>query len=127
MNSSPPAKTSNRSILLRGLRRLCPRCGNGRMFESWHQLATRCSHCGLRFDLREGNSWWFMYYSTALFTGFIILAMLRIRPQNLWLGRTLVLVAAVAFIVGSLPYRKGLALAIDYLSDRYTDPNDDGP
>ena len=59
-----------------------------------------------------------MVSTTAGFTGFIIIAMLLLQPDNIWLARAIVLVAAVLFIVLTLPYRKGLALAVDYLSER---------
>lgn len=58
-----------------------------------------------------------MYYSTAIFTGFIIIAMLLIRPQNLLLGRAIVFAVALVLIVLTLPYRKGLAIAFDYFSE----------
>lgn len=104
--------------LARGLRRRCPGCGVGRLFIGWYQLATRCDHCDLEYEPLEGNSYWFMYYSTAIFTGLIIIAMFLIQPENIWLARAIVLVAAVVFIVFTLPYRKGLALAVDYLTER---------
>ncbi len=68
-----------------------------------------------------------MYYSTAIFTGFIVIAMLLVRPANLWLGRFVVFLSAFVLIVLTLPYRKGLALAIDYLSERRTEPREGLP
>ncbi len=58
-----------------------------------------------------------MYYSTAMLTGVIVILMFLIRPANLWLGRLVVFATALVLIVLSLPYRKGIALAIDYLSE----------
>lgn len=113
-----PDTTPILRILARGIRRRCPRCGLGRLFHGWYQLAESCDACDLKYEPLEGNSYWFMYYSTAGFTGFIIIAMLLLEPENIWLARAIVLVAAVVFIVFTLPYRKGLALAVDYLSER---------
>lgn len=105
------------SILRRGLRLRCPQCGVGKLFNRWLHLAPSCPHCQLAYEPLEGNSWWFMYYSTAVFTGVIILAMLLIRPANHAFGRLVIFAVAFFLIVLSLPYRKGLAIAFDYLSE----------
>jgi len=67
-----------------------------------------------------------MYYSTAGFTGLIVGVMLLFRPANLWLGRLAVFAAALVGIILTLPLRKGLALAIDYLSETRPSANRDG-
>jgi uncharacterized protein (DUF983 family) len=110
-------QTPVRMILRRGLRRRCPQCGEGRLFDGWYSLHENCAICGLAFEPLAGNSWWFMYYSTAIMTGVVILAMLLIRPHSLWLGRTVVFVAAMALVLLTLPTRKGLAVAVDYLTE----------
>ena len=56
-----------------------------------------------------------MYMSTGFLTGLIFLGMLLIRPTALWLGRMVVVIAALLLIMGTLPRRKGLALALNYL------------
>lgn len=38
-----------RWILHCGLRGLCPRCGEGRMFQSWLKIVDRCDVCGLDY------------------------------------------------------------------------------
>ena len=43
--------------------------------------------------------------------------MLLWKPENLLLGRIVLTVGAVAFIPLSLPLRKGIALAIEYVSE----------
>lgn len=106
-----------RQALVRGWRRRCPRCGEGPLFGRWNHLRECCPICGLEYEPLEGNSWWFMYYSTAMLTGVIVILMFLIRPANLWLGRLVVFATALVLIVLSLPYRKGIALAIDYLSE----------
>lgn len=88
------------------------------------------------YEPLEGNSYWFMYYSTAIFTGVIIISMFLIRPENLWLGRSIVFAFAVVFIVLTLPYRKGVAIALDYYTElrfsgradlQLREPTDTGP
>jgi uncharacterized protein (DUF983 family) len=41
--------------LLRGLRKLCPRCGERDTFVSWFQMRATCPRCDLRFAKEEGG------------------------------------------------------------------------
>ena len=104
----------------RGARKRCPRCGQGRLFRGWYTLHERCSSCDLEYEPLEGNSWWFMYYTTAFFTGLIILGMLLTTPDNQWIGRGLILVAWMGCILATMPYRKGVAIALDYFTEHRT-------
>lgn len=98
----------------RGLARRCPRCGEGKLFAGWHRLAERCPVCGLAFERRTGDTWFFMYMSTAGLTGVFVVAMFLLHPRVIWLGQLVVCLLAVAVIVLSLPFRKGVAVALDY-------------
>jgi len=104
-------------VLLRGLRRRCPQCGVGPIFRGWYTVVERCAHCGLDLDTREGDTWAFMYISTAGITGVFVAIMLLVRPPQVWIGQLIVLPLALLLIGGSLPVRKGLAIALDYLSE----------
>ena len=42
-------------MLLRGVARRCPVCGQGRLFRLWFSLAERCPRCRLRFERIEGH------------------------------------------------------------------------
>lgn len=132
----PAASSRILTILRRGLRRRCPQCGQGKLFRRWYHLEDRCPYCSLSYEPLEGNSYWFMYYSTAIFTGVIIISMFLVRPENLWLGRSIVFAFAVVFIVLTLPYRKGVAIALDYYTElrfsgradlQLREPTDPGP
>lgn len=105
-------------VLLRGLRRRCPRCGEGPLFAGWNRLHESCQVCGLAFEKRSGDIWFFMYMTTAGLTGLLVVTMFLIRPRVLWIGQLLVGLAAVAIIGLSLPVRKGIAVALDYLLER---------
>src|SRR5215210_2774275 len=100
--------------LVRGLRCRCPRCGEGSLFAGWNRLHGHCPVCGLEFERRVGDTWFFMYMSTAGITGSLVVAMFLIRPRVIWIGQIVVSLAAVAVIGLSLPYRKGIAVALDY-------------
>ncbi len=43
------------TVLLRGLRKRCPRCGERRIFGSWLHLIERCPNCDLRFEREQGG------------------------------------------------------------------------
>jgi uncharacterized protein (DUF983 family) len=48
----PPA---NGRMLLRGLHRHCPLCGQGGLFRRWLQMVDRCPRCDLKFERIEGH------------------------------------------------------------------------
>ena len=43
------------TVLIRGVRKHCPRCGERRIFRSWLHLIERCPICGLRFEREQGG------------------------------------------------------------------------
>ena len=106
--------------LRRGLRQRCPRCGEGSLFLAWNRLRESCPVCGLPFERHTGDTWFFMYMSTAGLTGFLVVCMFLLRPRIVWLGQVAVAAAALVTIVLTLPYRKGVAVALDYLIERRT-------
>lgn len=88
------------------------------MFRGWYTIAERCEACELVYEPNDGDTWAFMYVSTAGITGvFILLMMFGLKPSQLWIGRSILLPAALLAIVATLPRRKGIALALDYLSE----------
>lgn len=103
------------TVLRRGVRQRCPQCGRSRLYVRWYSLEKECNHCGLPIAVEDGDTWAFMYMSTAFLTGVILAAMFLLRPPTYWLGRTAIVVAALALILGTLPLRKSIALAINYL------------
>lgn len=104
-----------RTAVMRGLRGRCPRCGEGELFQGWNHLREACSVCGLPFEPRTGDTWFFMYMTTAGMTGVLVVIMFLMRPKVLWVGQVVVMVAALVLMGLSLPLRKGVAVALDYL------------
>jgi len=102
-------------VLSRGLRRRCPQCGRGRIYARWYSLEKECDHCGLPIAVEDGDTWAFMYFSTAFLTGIILAAMFLLPPPTYGIGHAAIVVAALLLILGTLPLRKSLALAINYL------------
>ena len=107
-----------RTAVTRGLRGRCPRCGEGELFQGWNRLRETCPACGLPLEPRIGDTWFFMYMTTAGMTGMLVVIMFLIRPKVLWIGQAVVLVAALVLMGLSLPFRKGVAVALDYLVSR---------
>ena len=104
----------------RGLRRRCPRCGVGPLYQGFSREVERCSACGIAFDWYSGEVLGFLYMSTALVTGVFVIAMLLWRPANLWVGRAIIVSLGVAAYVGTAPFRKGAALAVKMVIDQRT-------
>ncbi len=106
-----------RRVIWRGMRKRCPRCGLGRLFTSWYTVAEQCPHCHLEYESRDGDTWAFMYVTTAGLTGVIIVGMLLFRPPTLWISQVVVTALAVGIVLLSMPYRKGVAIAIHFISE----------
>lgn len=107
-------------ILWRGLRGLCPRCGLGKIFNRGVFFVENCAECGLPIQSKEGDCWVFVYATMAGLIGLIIaLMLLFFNPLAKAVGmvpaQIVFLAASIVVVVLSLPPRKGLALAIDYL------------
>ncbi|HXO18597.1 MAG TPA: DUF983 domain-containing protein [Thermoanaerobaculia bacterium] len=104
----------------RGLRKRCPRCGEGRLFRGWNRLYERCPVCGLAYERHTGDTWFVTYITTAGLSGALVVGMFLLHPRIVWLGQALVVLAAIVVIGFSLPYRKGLAVALDFLVERHS-------
>src|SRR2546421_9669407 len=48
------AKPKLSTMLARGVRKRCARCGAGHLFSSWFRMRDRCPGCGYRFDRGTG-------------------------------------------------------------------------
>lgn len=105
------------TLIYRGLRKRCPRCGQGRLYRRWYRLNESCEVCELRLLKDAIDILAFMYLSTVIFTGFFIVGMFWVIPQDQWWGRIVLGVLALLVMVGSLPYRKGVAIALDFWSE----------
>ena len=103
-------------LLRRALKLRCPRCGEGPIFRRvlTYSEHDACPRCGFRYDPR-GESLAFMYFSTAFLTGLLIIAMLLTSPESLVVGRIAVVGAALGLYLATMPVRKAIAIAINYL------------
>ena len=109
------------TVLLRGIRLRCPQCGIGTLYSKWNTLVEKCPHCGSAIERHGGDTRFFTYMSTAFPTGLIVLWMFLFPLTNYLLGQTIILPAWFSGIVLTLPHRKGIAVAVDYLIDLSAD------
>jgi uncharacterized protein (DUF983 family) len=106
-----------KQILRRGLRMRCPRCGEGKIFRRivTYSEFRECAQCQLIYDER-GESFGFMYLSTAFITGLWFLVLLLFPPTNLTLYRVVLVAGALTLYAVTTPFRKSLAIAFNYFN-----------
>jgi uncharacterized protein (DUF983 family) len=112
----------------RALRLRCPRCGGGRVLDSWFKLKQRCLTCSLAFERGETEDYWLGAYAINLVVGETsalvgtLVYMYQTWPEMpyaVWVGVGLAVVMPIAFF----PFSRTLWLAWD-LSFRRTEPGD---
>lgn len=124
--SVAPSRPPIRTVLFRGIRGRCPRCGEGELFRKWVRPHERCSACRLLYQRNYGDTWMFtnimdrvplLFGIAALFFGF--------RVTNVVSG-AIFLAALVIPMAATIKHRQGLALALDYLwRVHLPDPSDE--
>jgi uncharacterized protein (DUF983 family) len=105
-----------RQAVFRGLRRRCPRCGDGPLFRKWFTMHERCSSCDLCFEGQSGDLWGFWVITDRIFLFGAILALYFGFTPESWIVRGALLAGLVAAIVVTMPHRQGAFVALDYLS-----------
>ena len=97
----------------------CPRCGEGPIFRHWWTYTEYLERprCGLAYDPR-GKSLAFMYLSTAFLTGAMFIVLITMPPRNLGAYRIGLIAGALTLYGITLPFRKGLAIALNYFNTR---------
>jgi uncharacterized protein (DUF983 family) len=93
------------TMVWRGLRRRCARCGAKGIFRSYFELRDRCPGCGYRFERDEAafTGVWLLNYSFTIvpllaLVAYMVLLLANGREANVW-----VFLAAAAVIVIVLP------------------------
>lgn len=110
--------TPLKEIIRHAFRIQCPRCGRGKLFFAWGELVEKCEICGLKIRVREPDTWFFMYMSTAAITGLFVISMLLLpAPENQALAAFLIGLGALGIFFLTTPIRKSLAIALEYFTD----------
>jgi uncharacterized protein (DUF983 family) len=115
------------AVLIRGLRKRCPRCGERNTFVSWFRLRRECPRCQLRFEREEGG------FLGAMTLNYVVAIGAWVVMLAIWVALTvpdvpvapLLLASAVVLIVLPLwfyPRSKTLWAAIEFLVHR-ADPD----
>jgi len=98
----------------RSFRKKCPCCGRGALFSGFSDLNRSCPRCQLKYEANPGDTWAFMYISTAAVTGVFLVVLLWVWPPQTWLGRSLLALAAVLTFFLTWPTRKAIAVGLNY-------------
>jgi uncharacterized protein (DUF983 family) len=93
------------------------------MFVGYYGLRPGCPVCRLPFERAVEDHLGVIYITTAIQTAGFAAIVLLYEPSRPWLGRGILAAAALGLMLLNLPNRKGLAVAIDYL----TGNEDPGP
>jgi len=115
MTGHPPFRT----LFGRALRRRCPACGGGPIFESWTRMAERCPACGLVLTRKEsgyslGGFWLNMLFAEGLTISLFIATLVKTWPDPPWTMLQYGLpLMALASPVAFYPFSKTLFLALD--------------
>jgi uncharacterized protein (DUF983 family) len=112
--------TPGARVMLRGIARRCPRCGQGKLFSRWFTMARVCPRCGLLFEREEGGFLGAIVinYTVALVAwGVLLVLWLAIDLPDLHV--VALTIASIALVVGALllfyPFSKTIWAAVEYL------------
>ena len=103
-----------RTVIWRGLKRRCPRCGRGALFARWFTLEKRCRVCSLEFEEKPGDTWAFWLIGDRIFLGFLIIAVFLVFRSSSWTFGLLLLVVTGVPLVWTMPHRMGVCVALDF-------------
>lgn len=122
---APAMRPTALSALYRGFSRRCPRCGCGPLFVGWYGALEQCTECGWIYERGDGDTWAFTYISTAFISGLLVVGMFLLTPPNLIVGWSVLVASILVLMIGSMPRRRGLAIAVEYLVRCWSRADDD--
>ncbi|MCC7169553.1 MAG: DUF983 domain-containing protein [Planctomycetes bacterium] len=108
-------------MLVRGLLRRCPNCGELHIFRRWLTMVDRCPRCGLHFEREEGH-WTGAIAINLVATELVFVALLLIVIIRTWpdIPSTQLLIAGallnLTFPLIFYPFAKTLWVAIDLIA-----------
>jgi uncharacterized protein (DUF983 family) len=119
MKPTPPPRHKG-SILWRGWRLRCPRCGAGALFRHGLTMHERCAACQWRFEREQGYFLGAMYINYAMTVSMVLIGYFSLEwYTDLPLVYHLVLWGSASLLCPLLLFRhsRGLWLSFDYLMD----------
>ncbi|HEY6565704.1 MAG TPA: DUF983 domain-containing protein, partial [Pirellulaceae bacterium] len=85
-------------ILSRSIRLLCPRCGQGRLFDGLFRMAKRCGSCGFELEREPGFYLGAIYFNYGL-TAMIVTIAYPLLVMVAHVPRSTAVVGLLAFVV----------------------------
>ena len=99
-----------------GLRGRCPRCGEGKLFNGYLELAPRCENCGFDYSFAEAGDGPAVF--VILIAGFAVVGSALLVEANwrppYWLHALLWLPMLLVLTLGLLRPLKGLLVTLQY-------------
>ena len=99
-----------------GLKGRCPRCGDGRLFAGYLNVAPRCSACGLDYsfiDSGDGPAVFVVLIVGAIVAGGALFLEFNVQPP-LWVHALIWVPLTVALSLALLRAMKGVLIALQY-------------
>lgn len=99
--------------MVTGFRGKCPRCGHGKLFESYLKVAKQCQNCGLNYefaDAGDGAVWFVSLFACIVGAG-AIFATEAIWSPPYWVHAIVGLVLIIIVPLLMLQPAKGLLIA----------------
>ncbi len=100
-----------------GLKGLCPRCGEGKLFEGFLKVRPRCAACGLDYsfaDSADGPAGFIMLIAGFAVLGAALYVEIAYEPP-IWVHMMIWLPLAVIVCLALLRPMKGLAVSLQYV------------
>jgi uncharacterized protein (DUF983 family) len=99
-----------------GLKGLCPRCGQGHLFQSFINIAPKCDVCDMEFDFADAGDGPAVF--VILIAGFLVLGAalyveIKYEPP-MWVHMAIFLPMVLVVVLGMLRPLKGLLVALQY-------------
>jgi len=101
------------SSIILGLKRRCPRCGEGRLYKSFLVIADKCDRCDLdfsEFDSGDGPAVFIIMITGFVIVGLVLYVEVAFRPDY-WVHAVLWLPLSVALPLVLLPILKAWLVA----------------
>ena len=107
-------------LLRRGLAKKCPRCGGGKVYDTWFRMKERCPTCGVKFEREPGFFVGAYLINFAVAEGFLFVLMMAFvfwKDQHPEAGVAVPIVVAVVIAVVApivfYPFSRTIWSAID--------------
>lgn len=106
------------TLIRRGLRRRCPNCGAGGIFDGWFKLKERCPTCAYPFEREEGYWVSAIIVNTAVIEGLFLVVFIAVilatAPDIEWMPLLIIgVVMNVVFPIFFYPLSKTVWMGID--------------